>query len=270
MTQPALASFGAGRLFVQNTDIVPATPIEFGILQGCDFDFSFSTKPLFGSNQFAVFVARGEAKWSMKAKSGVMSGQLINSLFFGQTLAAGQTGLQASEGHTVPPSGSFTIGVVPPSSGAFVADEGVVYSASGLPLTLVTSAPGVGQYEQAAGLYTFSKPRQSRAGQYQLHLQLHRCRSESRHHQSVARCHAVLLRRVPRPRSALWSLQHAGHQPHDVVEAVAVEQDERLHHSGIRCRDHGRWYRQYRDDVVRRSVVARGKFWELYTYLTQP
>jgi hypothetical protein len=156
MTQPALASFGAGRLFVQNTDIVPATPIEFGVLQGCDFDFSYSTKPLFGSNQFAVFVARGEAKWSMKAKAGVMSGQLINSLFFGQTLVAGQTGLQASEAHTVPLSIQFTVAVAPPSSGAFVADEGVVYSATGQPLTLVTNAPGVGQYEQVGGVYTFS------------------------------------------------------------------------------------------------------------------
>ena len=156
MTQPALASFGAGRLFVQRTDIVPATPQEFGILQGCDFDFSFTTKPLMGSNQFAVFVARGEAKWSMKAKAGVMSGNLINNLFFGQTLVAGQTALQTGEAHTVPGSGAFTLGVTPPSSGAFVADEGVTYTATGLPLQLVTTSPGLGQYEQSGGEYTFS------------------------------------------------------------------------------------------------------------------
>src|ERR1700679_1626416 len=98
-TPPALASFGAGRLYVQNTDIVPATPMEFGLLQGCDFDFSFSTKPIFGTNQFAVFVARGEAKWSMKAKTGLMSGTVINNLFFGQTLVAGQTALVSGEAH---------------------------------------------------------------------------------------------------------------------------------------------------------------------------
>jgi hypothetical protein len=155
MTSPALASFGAGRLYVQNTDIVPATPREFGLLQSCDFDFSFSTKPIFGTNQFAAFVARGEAKWGMKAKSGLMSGGVINDIFFGQTLVAGQTALQAVEAHTVPASSTYTITPTAPSSGTFASDQGVNYS-NGMPLQLVASGPTVGQYSQSAGVYTFA------------------------------------------------------------------------------------------------------------------
>jgi len=156
MTQPALANFGSGRLYAQNTDIANATPIEFGVLQGCDFDFAFTTKSLFGQNQFAVFVARGEAKWMMKAKTGIMSGRLFNDIFFGQTLAAGQTALQTAEPHNIPATTPFTITVTPPNSGTFASDEGVIYTATGLPLQQVASGPTTGQYSQAAGIYTFA------------------------------------------------------------------------------------------------------------------
>ena len=83
MTTRALANFGAGRLYGTRQDIANGTPLEFAVLQGCDFDFSFTTKPIYGTNQYALFVARGEGKLTMKAKSGVMSGQLISSIFFG-------------------------------------------------------------------------------------------------------------------------------------------------------------------------------------------
>lgn len=155
MTQPALASYGAGRLYAQNTSITPATPIEFGELQGCDFDFSFTTKSLFGQNQFAVFVARGEAKWTMKAKVGIMSGTLINSIFFGQTLATGQSALATGIAGSVPATTAYTITPTVPNSGTFLADEGVIYAASGLPLQQVASLTAAGQYMQSAGVYTF-------------------------------------------------------------------------------------------------------------------
>ena len=79
-----LAPFGAGRLYAARKDITAATPIEFGVLQDCAIDFSFTTKALQGQNQFAVFVARGDAKWTVKAKTGILSGRVVNDLFFGQ------------------------------------------------------------------------------------------------------------------------------------------------------------------------------------------
>jgi len=42
------------------------------------------------------------------------------------------------------------------NASAFVDDEGVVYAATGLPLTKVASSPSAGQYSVAAGVYTFN------------------------------------------------------------------------------------------------------------------
>jgi hypothetical protein len=151
MTQAALANFGVGQMYGTRTDVANATPIAFGILQDTTFDFSFTTKPLMGQNQFAVFVARAEAKWTAKAKAGVLSGRLLNDIFFGQSLAAGQTQLAAAEPHTA--SGT---NVTVTNSTTFVADEGMVYAGSLLPLIAVTSSPSAGQYSFAAGVYSLS------------------------------------------------------------------------------------------------------------------
>lgn len=149
-----LVPFGAGRLYVQRTDIVAATPLEFGILQECQRSFAFNTKPLMGQNQFAVFVARGAAKWTVKAKYGVFSARAMNDGFFGQALTTGQIALAAGEAGTVPAVTTFTITVA--NSATFVADRGVVYTNGGLPLVNVPSAPTIGQYSYAAGVYTFA------------------------------------------------------------------------------------------------------------------
>jgi hypothetical protein len=90
----------------------------------------------------------------MKAKTGLMSGTVLNSLFFGQTLVAGQTALQVAEAHTVPGSGSLTVGLSVPNSGVFAADEGVSYVGGG-PLQLVSALTAAGQYMQSGGTYTF-------------------------------------------------------------------------------------------------------------------
>lgn len=157
----ALASFGSGRLYGTRTDIPNATPIEFGVLQSCDIDMSFSTKPLNGQNQFAVFVARGTAKWTVKAKAGIISGLLFNNIFFGQSMTTGQVALAAGEVHTVPSTSPYTIS--PTNQSTFVLDEGVTYVGDpGLPLTLTSGAPAASaEYEAPAapsttGVYTFS------------------------------------------------------------------------------------------------------------------
>jgi hypothetical protein len=157
MTQRALPNFGAGRLYGTRQDISGATPLEFAVLQGFDLDFSFTTKSLYGTNQFAIFIARGEAKATVKAKSAVMSGLLVNNLFFGQSLAAGQLALQAAEAHVVPAT-PYEVTVAPPNSGTFVSDQGVSYANGGVPLQVVASSPTVGEYavNASTGEYTFA------------------------------------------------------------------------------------------------------------------
>jgi len=158
-----LATFGSGRLYGTRTDVANATPIEFGVLQSVDRDFSFTTKALYGANQFAVFVARAEAKWTLKAKAGIISGLLFNNCFFGQSLTTGQTALAAGEAHTVPASSPFTIS--PTNQATFKSDEGVTYAGGpglGLPLTETSTAPSAsGTYEpppapSTTGVYSFS------------------------------------------------------------------------------------------------------------------
>jgi hypothetical protein len=158
MVNNALASFGSGRLFITNTDLTlpPPQPIELGVLQGVDLDFSFTTKPIYGANQFAVFVARAEAKWTLKAKMGVMSGTALNAFFFGLTTSTGQIALATDIAGTIPTSTPFTLTPTVPNSGTWVADQGIKYALSGIPLDAVTGTPTTGQYEVTAGVYTFA------------------------------------------------------------------------------------------------------------------
>jgi len=81
----------------------------------------------------------------------VISGIALNSAFFGMTLAAGQQATALSESGTVA-SAAYTAA----NHATFVADLGVVYAATGLPLTLVTAGPSAGQYTQSAGVYGFN------------------------------------------------------------------------------------------------------------------
>lgn len=54
----------------------------------------------------------------------------------------------------MPASTPYTITVA--NAGTIVDDEGVLYAATGLPLTKVASAPTAGQYAVASGVYTFN------------------------------------------------------------------------------------------------------------------
>lgn len=146
-----LPVFGPGAIFLQRTDVVNATPVNIGKANEFQLDQQFSKKELYGQNQFPIFVARGTAKFTAKAKAALVSGIALNSAFFGATLAAGQQATALSESGTIT-SGAVTVA----NHTAFVADLGVVYAATGLPLTYVPSAPAAGQYTQTAGVYGFN------------------------------------------------------------------------------------------------------------------
>lgn len=153
-----MLNFGAGALFGTRNDITGQTPVQFGALQDVTADFSFDEKPLQGTNQFPILVARGTAKWSLKAKMGVISATLLNNLFFGQTQTTGQILPAINEAHTLA-SSTTTQTAYATNSSTFKSDEGVSYSGPlGLPLTMTTGTPSAsGQYKvSASGLYTFS------------------------------------------------------------------------------------------------------------------
>ena len=149
--------FGSGTLWgypVGGNLAANPTPIKFGTLQDVSLEISGSLKELYGQNQYAEAVARGKCKIAGKAKFAQIVGKHVNDLFFGQTMTSGQKLTSLDEAQSVPASSPYTVTVT--NSAQFVDDWGVRYSATGLPLVKVTSAPVQGQYSVSAGVYTFA------------------------------------------------------------------------------------------------------------------
>lgn len=144
--------FGSGALWGINSGS-NQTPVRFGALQDCSVDFSSTIKELFGSNQYALSVARGTMKVSGKASVSQFDGRLYSDLFFGTSLSGGQILAIDSEPGSVPGTSTYTITVV--NSATWTLDLGVTYAATGIPLTRVSSVAAIGQYSVAAGVYTF-------------------------------------------------------------------------------------------------------------------
>jgi hypothetical protein len=147
-------SFGSGVLLGQRTDIANSTPVNFGLVQEVHLDLQFTAKQLYGQYQFPVAIARGQAKATGKAKMAQVSGLAFNNLFFGANLASGQLTTSFGEAQSVPASTPFTVSVA--NVAAWQDDYGVVFAATGLPLSKAASAPAGGQYSVAAGVYTFN------------------------------------------------------------------------------------------------------------------
>lgn len=147
-------AFGSGVLIGTPTGANP-TPINFGLIQEVTLDFTGTNKPLFGQNQYPVAVGAGTRKVTGKAKAAKISGIAMNSLFFNGTLSAGQTSTVVGEAGTIPAaSGPYTVTVA--NSATWTVDQGVIFAATGVPLTRVASGPTTGQYSVAAGVYTFA------------------------------------------------------------------------------------------------------------------
>ena len=149
--------FGSGTLWgypVGGNLAANPTPMKFGTLQDVNLEISGSLKELYGQNQFAEAVARGKCKIAGKAKFAQIVGKHVNDLFFGQTMNTGQKLTALDESQNVPAVSAYTITVT--NSAQFVDDWGVRYSATGLPLTKVSTAPVQGQYSVNAGVYTFA------------------------------------------------------------------------------------------------------------------
>lgn len=143
--------FGAGVMIATPTGANP-TPVRLGILQEVNIDVSFSTKQLYGQNQFPVAIGRGTAKITGKAKFARIDSAALG-LFFGLTPAANTVLYAESEAGTIP---GTPFAVTVSNSATFDADLGVNFAATGQPLTRVAAAPATGQYSVSAGVYTFA------------------------------------------------------------------------------------------------------------------
>ncbi|HLY53950.1 MAG TPA: hypothetical protein VKS60_00250 [Stellaceae bacterium] len=131
------------------------SPLRFGALQDCQIDHSFDLKEIYGTGSYPIEFGRGKAKIEIKAKLAVISGPLFNAIYFGGSLAAGQILVAENELQTVPSSSAYTVTVA--NSAHFLGDQGVIYAATGLPLTQVASgSEATGKYSVAAGVYTFA------------------------------------------------------------------------------------------------------------------
>ena len=144
--------FGAGALWGTASGSNP-TPVRFGALQSCAVDFSSTIKPLFGANQLSLTQARGTMNVTGKATLAQLEGRLLSDLFFSDSLTAGQIIAVDSEAGSVPGTSTYTITVI--NSATWTTDLGVVYAATGIPLTRVSSVAAIGQYSVSAGVYTF-------------------------------------------------------------------------------------------------------------------
>ena len=147
--------FGSGVLIGTQLNVPNPTPINFGLVQKVSVDTSVSVKELYGQFAFPVAVGSGTRKVTCKASLARFSGQALGRLFYNQVPTPGSTLSQFAEVHNVPPTGPFTITVI--QSTHFVADQGVIYATTGIPLIAVASTPTQGQYTfNAAGVYTFA------------------------------------------------------------------------------------------------------------------
>ena len=147
-----MITFGVGHVFITPSGTTP-TPIQIGVLQDISLDASFTQKELHGQNQYAVAIARAEAKLTGKAKIGQFNGSLLLGFFTGSTQTAGQTE-GAQETDTI---GSTPYQITVAHGATFVADGGVQNLTTGIAMTAVTGTPATGQYAfTSAGVYTFA------------------------------------------------------------------------------------------------------------------
>ena len=117
-----MITFGSGYLYGISSS-TNSTPRKFGTLQDVTFDFTFTTKELYGQQSFAVDVRRGEGKFTGKSKFANISGGLVNDIFFGQSATPGLILSAIGEPGSIPAATPYTVTVV--NAATFDTDLGV-------------------------------------------------------------------------------------------------------------------------------------------------
>ena len=160
--------FGVGLLIATTTRdslgnaLALPKPYRLGILQDVSTDFSYEGKPLYGSNMLPVDRGRGKAKLAFSAKTADIKIAALAALHWGVTPTAGFKGLAPDVPGTIPAVSTYTVTPAVPSSGTWLADQGVS-DTSGNSFSRVASAPSAGEYTVAAGTYTFASADASKA-----------------------------------------------------------------------------------------------------------
>jgi len=154
--------FGSGVLFgTQLTDntgtaVTNPTPARFGVLQEGTVSIASTIKELFGTDQFPVAVGRGTGKVTITAKAARIQANLWNAVYLGIPGGATATKTDAIIDEAATMAGTtYTVA----KGTAFVADLGVYYASTGLPLKAAAAASGAGIYVPGAagvGQYTFN------------------------------------------------------------------------------------------------------------------
>lgn len=167
-----MINFGSGKLIAvptnlaDGTAIANPTPVILGTMQDVSLDLSVEMKTLYGSKRYPIAVGQGKGKTEIKAKYAEIDGGILGSLFFGKASTAGITAAVFDSAGTIPATpGPYTLTVTPPSSGTFVADLGVMLTATGTQMTRVASSPATGEYavNTSTGVYTFASADQGKA-----------------------------------------------------------------------------------------------------------
>lgn len=168
----AMINFGVGRIITvpqklaDGTAIANPTPVIIGDLQDVSVDMSVEMKTLRGNKRYPIAAGQAGGKIEIKAKYAKLDGGILGSLFLGKAATTGIKAVKLDDAYTIPATpGPYTVTMVPPSSGTFVADMGVVFTATGVQLTRVASAPATGEYSLNAstGVYTFAAADQGKA-----------------------------------------------------------------------------------------------------------
>lgn len=151
--------FGVGGMFgnpVGGNQGTPSGPQWFGTLQDASIDIDQQLVELRGQYKFPDDVAPGNMTIKGKAAFGKIETSIFNSLFFAETIATGIKVIYANEAHSIPGSGPYTVTVT--NASGFSTDLGVIFSATGAPLALITGTPTTGQYavNSSTGVYTFA------------------------------------------------------------------------------------------------------------------
>ncbi len=153
--------FGTGNMYFIPPAVSPAvpTPVKCGILQEGSVEFAFTAKQVFGQNQFAEANFRAQGKVTGKSKMASINMAVMAQFFGGSAPATGQILPAVNETHSVPATSPYTVTITPPGSGTFSKNLGVVYAATGIPLTRVASgseALGAYSVNETTGVYTFA------------------------------------------------------------------------------------------------------------------
>ncbi len=141
--------FGSGVLYgIPNAGnlVTNPTPMQFGILQEVQLQFKGDLKKLYGTQQFALAIARGKIDVSGKGKLASLDPMFFSQLYFGQPTAQGVNRPAYNEPHAA--AASVATGNVGAISDLGVIVTGGTGFSVGTHLTNSgIAAPGTGQYK---------------------------------------------------------------------------------------------------------------------------